>query len=272
MPAKSKSQQRFFGMVRAAQKGEMKNPSKEVSDVASDISMKDAKKFAKTKHKGLPEKKIAKEEVSMQESFGFKDFRAKVKKMKDKQPEKAMDAGAKARRILKRKEHAKYVSGSTENVPDDIRDHYEVSEGKKKGLWDNIHAKRKRGEKPAKPGDKDYPKTLNVEGLEKARKNVGADKCWDGYKAKGTKKKGGKEVPNCVKEEDKAFNFVVNKLKSKYGDGVLTKGDKMPELSAAQKKKNAEIRAKRAKEDGRDATEKASSGRYSDRYSNRGSD
>ena len=39
-----------------------------------------------------------------------------------------------------------------------------VEEGKKKGLWDNIHAKRKRGEKPAKPGDKDYPETLNVEG------------------------------------------------------------------------------------------------------------
>ena len=39
-----------------------------------------------------------------------------------------------------------------------------------------------------------------VEGLKQARKNVGADKCWDGYKAKGTKKKGGKEVPNCVKE------------------------------------------------------------------------
>lgn len=34
-----------------------------------------------------------------------------------------------------------------------------------KGLWDNIHAKRKRGEKPAKKGDKDYPKTLNVEGV-----------------------------------------------------------------------------------------------------------
>ena len=41
----------------------------------------------------------------------------------------------------------------------------QVTEGKKKGLWDNIHAKRKRGEKPAKPGDKDYPKTLNVENL-----------------------------------------------------------------------------------------------------------
>ena len=75
-----------------------------------------------------------------------------------------------------------------------------------------------------------------------------------------------------VNEEDKAFNFVVNKLKAKYGSGVMTKGDKMPEPSAAQKKKNAAIRAKRAKEDGRDATEKASDGRYSDRYSNRGSD
>ena len=73
-------------------------------------------------------------------------------------------------------------------------------------------------------------------------------------------------------EEDKAYNFVVNKLKAKYGSGVMTKGDKMPEPSAAQKKKNAAIRAKRAKEDHRDPTEKASDGRYSDRYSNRGSD
>ena len=39
----------------------------------------------------------------------------------------------------------------------------ETIEEKKKGLWDNIHAKRKRGEAPAKKGDKDYPKTLNVE-------------------------------------------------------------------------------------------------------------
>ena len=41
-----------------------------------------------------------------------------------------------------------------------------------------------------------------AEGLKKARKNVGASTCWDGYKAQGTKKKGGKEVPNCVKEEE----------------------------------------------------------------------
>lgn len=33
-----------------------------------------------------------------------------------------------------------------------------MEEQKNEGLWDNIHAKRKRGEYPAKPGDKDYPK------------------------------------------------------------------------------------------------------------------
>ena len=33
---------------------------------------------------------------------------------------------------------------------------------KKRGLWDNIHAKRKRGERPARPGEEGYPKTLDV--------------------------------------------------------------------------------------------------------------
>tara|TARA_Y200000002_G_scaffold193131_1_gene159450 strand:- start:343 stop:849 length:507 start_codon:yes stop_codon:yes gene_type:complete len=46
-------------------------------------------------------------------------------------------------------------------VPNCVKE--DITEGKKKGLWDNIHAKRKRGESPAKKGDKDYPKTLNVE-------------------------------------------------------------------------------------------------------------
>ena len=27
----------------------------------------------------------------------------------------------------------------------------------KRGMWDNIHAKRKRGESPAEPGDPDRP-------------------------------------------------------------------------------------------------------------------
>ena len=48
-------------MVRAAQKGEMENPSPEVAQAATSVSMSDVKKFASTKHKGLPEKKVAKE-------------------------------------------------------------------------------------------------------------------------------------------------------------------------------------------------------------------
>lgn len=53
--AKSKAQQRFMGMVHAAQKGE-KPASAEVAKVAKDMPKKAAKDFAKTKHKGLPEK------------------------------------------------------------------------------------------------------------------------------------------------------------------------------------------------------------------------
>jgi hypothetical protein len=62
--AVSRKQQRFFGMVRAAQKGEAKATSPEVARTAASIKKKDAKKFASTKHKGLPEKKMKKESVS----------------------------------------------------------------------------------------------------------------------------------------------------------------------------------------------------------------
>ena len=55
MPAKSKSQQRFMGMVRQCQKtGDCASTA--VKKAADTISTKDADKFAKTKHDGLPEK------------------------------------------------------------------------------------------------------------------------------------------------------------------------------------------------------------------------
>lgn len=78
-----------------------------------------------------------------------------------------------------------------------------IKEEKKPGLWANIHAKRKRGEPPAKPGEKGYPKTLNIkEGIKQARKNVGASTCWKNKKLGNppTKIKNGREVPNCVSE------------------------------------------------------------------------
>ena len=55
MPAQSKAQQRFMGMVHAADKGETP-ASPEVAKVSKDMNDKDAKDFASTSHKGLPDK------------------------------------------------------------------------------------------------------------------------------------------------------------------------------------------------------------------------
>ena len=62
MPAVSKKQQRFFGIVRAIQKGEMAPTTPETAKAAADMKKSDVKDFAATKHKKLPEKVVAKEE------------------------------------------------------------------------------------------------------------------------------------------------------------------------------------------------------------------
>ena len=54
--ALSKKQQKLMGMVYAAKKGE-KPASPEVAKAAAEMTKKAARDFAKTKHKGLPEKK-----------------------------------------------------------------------------------------------------------------------------------------------------------------------------------------------------------------------
>ncbi len=242
MPAVSKKQQRFFGMVRAAQKGEMENPSPEVAKVAATAKRSDVKKFASTKHKGLPMKK---EEFINEEDYDrMKDRRMErggvggnqrsdrpsntsgkkkkydgmgaldfvKKQIRAKHGHGAIMGEAKKDCIKKEKktmhncakkvcseqwgvgeciyaQHAipdaeghvawydvmfehgieKGVDVSTLEVLEEgpHMEHAEHSQElteKKKGLWANIHAKRKRGEKPAKKGDKDYPETLNIEG------------------------------------------------------------------------------------------------------------
>jgi hypothetical protein len=89
--AKSKAQQKFMGMVHAAQKGE-KPASKEVSKVAKSMGKKDAKDFASTKHKGLPNK--VKEEST------------------DKEDQKAEKAGKK---VAKDIEHDEGHKGKDDN-------------------------------------------------------------------------------------------------------------------------------------------------------------
>ena len=154
----------------------------------------------------------------------------------------------------------------------------------KKGLYANIHAKRKRGGTPAKPGSKNYPaadafeksaktakkeavsfeldgveyvfeaeETLEEGSMKQARKNVGASTCWKGYKAKGTKMKGGKSVPNCVKagfepegEEisEKKLDPVGKEDKDIDNDGDHDKSDK---YLLARRKKVSKIIAMKGK-------------------------
>ena len=77
MPAVSKAQQKFFGIVRAIQKGEMAPTTPETAKAAADMKKKDVKDFASTKHKKLPEKQVAKEET---------DFSQRDKIMKKAKP------------------------------------------------------------------------------------------------------------------------------------------------------------------------------------------
>jgi hypothetical protein len=86
-----------------------------------------------------------------------------------------------------------------------------VTEGDRPGLWDNIHAKRKRiksgsGERMRKPGSEGAPSAQDFkdasESVTEAKKGKikGADgkACWDGYRYNGTTN--GKD--DCVKVEE----------------------------------------------------------------------
>ena len=77
MPAVSKKQQKFFGIVRAIQKGEMAPTTPETAKAAADMKKGDVKKFASTKHKSLPEKKKIEEDKQIKKIV--KQLRKSVK-------------------------------------------------------------------------------------------------------------------------------------------------------------------------------------------------
>ena len=64
MPAKSKQQQKFMGLVHAFKKGEVpaSKVSKAVKDAAKSMSKKSVKKYAQTDHDDLP-KKVTEEKI-----------------------------------------------------------------------------------------------------------------------------------------------------------------------------------------------------------------
>lgn len=72
MPAKSKQQQKFFGVVKAMKDGDIPKKGK-AGDIADDMTKKEIEKYAGTKHKGLPNK--------VKEQFKLSTFEVFVNEM-----------------------------------------------------------------------------------------------------------------------------------------------------------------------------------------------
>jgi len=92
MPALSKKQQRFFGIVRAIQKGEQAPTTPETAKAAADMKKTDVKKFASTKHKGLPEKKVTTEEIKLNRKISFPEMQKRIRDAKDRAREKKKES------------------------------------------------------------------------------------------------------------------------------------------------------------------------------------
>ena len=77
---------------------------------------------------------------------------------------------------------------------------------------------KKKGLKPDGKDTRKEEVEMDEATLATARKNIGRDpkkkSCWDGYKATGTKMKGGKSVPDCKKEEVEGVEEGYGKKKS----------------------------------------------------------
>ena len=305
-------------MVRQAQKeGQAKAASPEVARVASSIKKSDAKDFASTKHKGLPEKKKMNEEGydhlrdrgMIPPTKGKKDATTMPKSYK-KSPEPKK--GKSALDIVKANIRKKYGKGAIMGEDVNCADRKEMAaqhkavHNKKKdetgGMPATVTAKNRRGqmqgvdEAKVDQGRSDYgkasirnyrrsgpghgdPGMFDPEGkrgktiekrraehkarrgvkgakvpaykvseeketaLDRAKRNIGRDPdkktCWTGYKAKGTKMKGGKSVPNCVKESDIASILarLEKKRISKGGDPEKSPLPSMKKYHADKKKK-----------------------------------
>ena len=118
MPAVSKAQQKFFGIVRAIQKGEMAPTTPETAKAAAEMKKKDVKDFASTKHKNLPDKMDVKEIYSGTDSGRA----ARYKKYDDEKKKFAKDD--------KRKKFGKFVQDVEK-----VRSRSKGMRGTHKGKW-----------------------------------------------------------------------------------------------------------------------------------------
>ena len=201
MPSKSKSQQRFMGLVHAFKKGDVKGSevSKSVKDAAASMDTKSVKKYASTKHKGKPEKvnkewliNTIKELTDFEmESCGY-TMSAVDPNYKLKSPGGTGDEDKKLKEVVTEGEEDKIIKLLVKygNTEDDAKDMV-------KKTYDYIK-KAYRKANTAKKAEI-MSSLMKME----SKQFVGlVEKCWKGYEKKGTKKMFGKTYPNCVKKEN----------------------------------------------------------------------
>jgi hypothetical protein len=291
MPAQSKQQQKFMGLVHAIQKGDVpaSDASPEAQKVAQDMKPSDVKDFASTSHKGLPKKvkesilKKLKEyamtlpnhhaksaapmeplrsddEMDLQEdripqSFNYgttRDYHTKLattpRKKYDKTNFNPAHSGQedlqegddklemlklfnKALRMMpgsqKQKEIIKQLNViRTRNGLKPLDEKQVVNKiAEYAANLDNSYILNKDAKLDGTPEEKD---AINRE----VKSVKESSPCWKGYKQVGMKTKGGRQVPNCVKEsvnELKLNDLVGNQYKYVIGSGEekhLGKNDK----------------------------------------------
>jgi len=120
----------------------------------------------------------------------------------------------------------------------------------KKGLWANIHAKRKRGEKPAKKGDKDYPDTLKVERADMWHPDPEKDKKLGGPGANARAREDGaaaskpKADPKKLKDGESYMDYSKRQKAAKSGTAasrLAAKGAKTGSGAAPKERKRDKV-------------------------------
>ena len=259
-------------------------PEKRAKEFASGVKsgVKTAVKFAKD-----VKKVVSKEELEILEAERkLADRLARKRKVYDKTTKKAMQF---ARDEGEASGHARYRMSSISREMDGIKakmkkeevevqekvlDKFETGEKERivkgmkkdsKGLkkrygdkWKNVmYATATKRAKEAGDTSKSDKRYAHEEvQIEEKKKGLDGKACWKGYRLAGTKKKGGKTVDNCVKE-DKALAMVKAAIIKKHGKGAIYDGKSKPKPpSDAEKAKASAERKKR-----QDADNKAYAGR-----------
>jgi hypothetical protein len=236
MPSVSKQQQKFMGLVHAIQKGDVpaSDASPEAQKVAQDMNPSDVKDFASTSHKGLP-RKVKQEIVKRLKEYAMtlpNHHSKPAAPMDSLRPDYEMDLQKEDRipqnfnvgttrdyhtklATTPRKKYDKTNFNPAHSGQEDLEEAFDELEHLK---LLNLAMKAV----PGSPKQKEIIKKLNqvrIAGGMKPLKE--ASPCWDGYKQVGMKTKGGKQVPNCVKESvnEAAMNpvkKVVNTILKKH--------------------------------------------------------